>query len=234
MKRKKQKQADKYKRNNTLPFVAKLLSASRHKSLLLYLPILLIISVFTFSVDDQEAIILYLDKLQELSEHKIKNEQKLSVQNFYLNNTNRDPLQKERHRIRKEFNSKKHKAKLEWEAQYKIKWPQVKITKKNASRAVDKNQKNDNFVDLNFAITDREFEAHHCIPINAGGCNQWWNISPLSSRNHHLLHDSIEEKACFSHDFLHKKFMRFILKLRIIFFEYFGGYINKKGTNYAT
>ena len=180
----------------------------------LYFPIIFIISVFTFCIDDQEAIILYLNKLQEFSDHKISKDQKLWIQNFYLNNKNRDPLQEERHKIRKEFNSKKHKLKQEWEAYYKLKWPQVKITKKNA-------------------VTTIDFEAHHSVPINAGGINSFWNISPLTSKNHHLLHESLEEKACFSHDFVHRKFMRFILKMQTIFLNYFESYINKKGINYA-
>ena len=203
--------------NKTLLYAVRSLLGSRNKSKLLWIFVVFIISVFTFSIDDQEAIYLYLNKLQSLSEHKIQKEQKSLVQSFYLNNKNRDPLQEERHEIRREFNSKKHKLKTEWEHRYRLKWPQVRITKK--TDVAD--------------IANTEFQAHHVVPINAGGVNFWWNISPLTSKNHNLLHDSFEEKACFSHDFLHKKFMRFILKIQTAFFHYFGAYINKKGTNYA-
>ncbi len=201
-------------RNKPLLYATKFLFATKHKTGLLWLFVVFIISVFTFTVNDQEAIVLYLNKLQSLSDHKIQKEQKSLVTNFYLNNRNRDPLKEERHKIRAEFNKQKSKLKLKWETQYKLKWPQVKFTKKT-----------------NIAISD--YEAHHILPINAGGVNQYWNISPLTSKNHKLLHSSIEERSCFSHDFLHKKFMRFILRLQTIFFDYFGSYINKKETNYA-
>ena len=82
-------------------------------------------------------------------------------------------------------------------------------------------------------VKESPYEAHHIVPINAGGINQWWNITPLSSKNHKLLHESIEEKACFSHDFIHQKVMRFILRIQMLFNSIFSGYINKKGTNYA-
>jgi hypothetical protein len=62
-----------------------------------------------------------------------------------------------------------------------------------------------------------EFEAHHVIPIHAGGINESRNISPLTSQNHYLLHESLEEKACFSHDFIRRIIIRFILKIQIFF-----------------
>lgn len=247
MRHAKQKKTDRIKRNNTLLFVTKLLLASKYKSHLLYLLILFIISVFTFSVDDQEAITLYINKLQEFSDHKISEDQKLWVQNFYLNNKNRDPLQEERHKIRKEFNSKKHKLKQEWEAHYKLKWPkevkaQVLLEKSkqeqnqlHKTEKKDKNKARDNGSVTSHAIESysNNYQAHHAIPINAGGVNTCWNITPLSSKNHKLLHESFEEKACFSHEFIHREFMRFILKIQMIFLDYFGHYINKRGTNYA-
>ena len=141
-----------------------------------------------------------------------------------MNNKNQDPLQEERHKIRKEFNSKKYKLKQEWEVRYKLKWPQVKITKKTNVLTTPKD---------NLAAAILDYQAHHLISINSGGINVWWNITPLTSKNHHLLHSSLEEKACFSHDFLHQKTMRFFLKMQTIFYHYFGSYINKQGTNYA-
>lgn len=65
-----------------------------------------------------------------------------------------------------------------------------------------------------------KFEAHHIIPINAGGINSWWNIFPLSSRNHKLLHQSMEEQACFSHDFTRRYLLRFLLRFKLIFFKF--------------
>lgn len=225
MRHAKQKKTDRIKRNNTLLFVTKLLLASKYKSILLYLPILFIISVFTFSIDDQEAITLYINKLQEFSDHKIHYKQIKHVQDYYLHNQHTELLKIERHQIRSDFNKKKKFLKQQWEAFYKIKWLQSNI---NTTLKYDKKNTNHNNLHI------QQYEAHHIIPINAGGCNQWWNISPISSKNHHILHDALEEKACFSHDWLHKKFVRFILKLQTVFLEYCGSYINKRGANYAS
>ena len=179
--------------------------------------------VFFCGVDDKESINLYLNRLQLLSEHKIMDEQRAQISTFYCINDNRHPLQDERHHIRHEFNSKKRKLKQEWEAKYKIAWPQTVIRVKA-----------DNNNDTKIAVEkERDYEAHHIVPINAGGVNQWWNISPLSSKNHKLLHESIEEKACFSHDFVHQKIVRFMLKVQTVFAHHIKRYINKKGTNYA-
>jgi hypothetical protein len=256
---KKQKQFDRYKHNNALPSVAMLLSASMYKSKLLYLPVLFIISIFVFSVDDQEAIMLYLNKIQELSDHKISQDQKLWIRDFYVNNKNRDPLKEERHKIRDDFNRQRKHLIQQWEAHYKIKWPkevkaQVLLDKpKHNARAAmnlqfkqrqkqlqktgkkDKNKARDNGSTTGHAI-DRyanNYQAHHTIPINAGGVNIFWNITPLNSKNHKLLHNSFEEKACFSHEFFHKKFMRFILKVQTIFMNYFKSYIYKREASYA-
>ena len=208
------RQTNRFCFNKSLLFVAKLLSASNHKSKLLWLLILFIISIFTFNIDDQEAILLYTNKLQELSPHKILKAQKDWIQLFYINNTHREPLKQERHKVRKDFNKKKKQLLHQWEASYKLKWPQVKITKQSVPATIN-------------------YEAHHIIPINSGGVNYVWNITPLSSESHKLLHQSLEEKACFSHDFLHLKFIRFVLRIREVFFFYFRPYINKTGTNYA-
>jgi hypothetical protein len=175
---------------------------SNRKSLLLCVFVTFVAALFC-GVDDRESMNLYLDKLQSLSEHHLQKEQKLWIENFYLNNKNRDPLRKERHKIRKEFGSKKHRMKQEWETKYNLKWPQVRLTPKNAAAV--------------------EFEAHHVIPIHAGGINESRNISPLTSKNHHLLHESLEEKACFSHDFILRIIIRFILKIQIFFTDCFEG-----------
>ncbi|MBR1734102.1 MAG: hypothetical protein IJ730_01425 [Alphaproteobacteria bacterium] len=171
-------------------------------------------------IDDKEAIDLYIKKLQLLSVHKIKDKQISQLSIFYLTNNNKHPLQKERQKVRSEFSSQKRKLKQEWEAKYKISWPKTIMKIKREKNKI-------------IVIKEHTYEAHHVIPINAGGINQWWNISPLSSKNHKLLHESIEEKACFSHDFVHQRIMRFILKVENVFSQTFGKYINKKGTNYA-
>lgn len=190
-------------------------SIRSNKNISLFLLLAAFFIVLFCGVDDQEAINLYLNKLQSLSEHRICKEQKLLVQEFYLNNKNTNPIQKERHIVRREFNSKKAKLKQKWTNKYLLTWPQIKITKKTS-------------------VLHIAFEAHHIIPINAGGINQWWNISPISPRNHKLLHDSFEEKACFSHDFFHRKIMRAILKIQVIFSYYCNRYINKKGSTILT
>jgi len=90
-------------KNKSLFSVAKCFLASTKKSKLLLCSVALIISVLAFSVDDKEAIVLYMNKLQSLSDHKIRNDQKMSVQNFYLNNENKDPQKYERTKIRKKY-----------------------------------------------------------------------------------------------------------------------------------
>ena len=157
-----------------------------------------ILSCLFIGIDDQESIDLYIQKLQTLSEHKILIEQTTSLKNFYLRNDNKHPEKEHKHQIRKEFNQKKPLLKKEWESKYKMIWPTLILTKKGI-------------------VKKFSFEAHHIIPINAGGINRWWNITPLSPRNHKLLHSSIEEKACFSHDFFEQKYYRFILKIRIMY-----------------
>lgn len=176
--------------------------------------------VFFCGVDDEESINLYLNRLQILSEHQITNEQREQISAFYCINDNRHPLQDEKHHTRHEFNSKKRKLKQEWEAQYKIAWPQTVVRVRSDNNAIT-------------VIKECDYEAHHIVPINAGGVNQWWNISPLSGKNHKLLHESIEEKACFSHDCVHRKIVRFMLKVQTIFAHRIKRYINKKGTGYA-
>lgn len=152
-------------------------------------------------IDDQEAINLYIQKLQTLSEHNILNQQITPLRNFYLQNNNKHPIKESRHQVRKDFNKQKSSLKKEWQMKYNIAWPMLILTKKGITKKLS-------------------FEAHHIIPINAGGINKWWNITPLSPRNHKLLHSSMEEKACFSHDFLEQKYCRFILKIEIIYKRY--------------
>ncbi len=154
-----------------------------------------IISAFFFGIDDQEAIDLYIQKLQTLSEHKMRSEQIVPLKIFYLQNNNRHPAKNSRRKVRKEFNKSRPLLKREWETRYSMVWPTLFLTKKGVTK--------------NFS-----FESHHIIPINAGGINRWWNITPLSPKNHKLLHSSMEEKACFSHDFLAQKYYRLVLKIK--------------------
>ena len=156
-------------------------------------------------IDDGEAIDLYIQRIQSLSEHKIHTDQITHVKSFYLRNNNRHPSQKHRHRVRHDFNSQKSGLKQKWEMQYNMIWPKLTITKKGTAK--------------NFA-----FEAHHIIPINAGGINYWWNITPLSPRGHKLLHSSMEEKACFSHNLFEQKYLRFVLKIETLYKKNFKNY----------
>lgn len=152
---------------------------------------------------DQESMEMYLKKLQSLSEYHIDNTQKYYVTGFYLQNKNRHPKVKHRHKIRAEFNSQKHKLKQEWSTHYSLKWPteHYKITVNNKPE------------------TTIAFQVHHIVPINSGGVNYWWNISPLDDENHKKLHSSVEEHACFSHDIVEQKICRFALKIKEIFHE---------------
>lgn len=163
---------------------------------------------FFAGVNDEEAIDLYIQRLQSLSEHKIHTDQIISVKNFYLHNTNRHPLKSRRHAVRQEFNKKKLSLKQKWEMQYSMIWPKLTVTKRGTVKIFS-------------------FEAHHIIPINAGGINYWWNITPLSPRGHKLLHSSAEEKACFSHNFFEQKYLRFILKIEGIYKKNFKRYFPK-------
>ena len=133
--------------------------------------ILLIILILIYGTSDEESFELYINKLQSFSVHIISKEQALFVKKYYLEKSNKSPNLEERHIVRKAFNSQKRKLKKEWENYYKLPWPKIVINKE---------------------IT---FEAHHIIPINSGGKNYWWNVTPLSSRNHKLLHETLEEKG---------------------------------------
>ena len=157
-----------------------------------------VLSCLFIGIDDQESIDLYIQKLQTLSEHKILIEQTVPLKNFYLRNNNKHPEKEHRYQVRKEFNKQKNSLKQEWETRYSMIWPTLTLTKKGIAKKFS-------------------FEAHHIIPINAGGINQWWNITPLSPQSHKLLHSSMEEKACFSHDFFEQKYYRFILKIKTIY-----------------
>ena len=163
---------------------------------------------FFAGIDDGEAIDLYIQKLQSLSEHKIHANQIISVRNFYLHNNDRHPSQEQRHSVRHEFNKQKSGLKQKWEAQYHMIWPKLTITKKGVTKSLS-------------------FEAHHIIPINAGGINYWWNITPLSPRGHKLLHSSVEEKACFSHNLFEQKCLRLVLKIQILYGKNFRNYLPK-------
>lgn len=207
--------------SRTLLFlIIRLLRASGYQKSVLLILCTIIASVFVFSLDDQQAIQLYVDKLQQLSIHRLSQCQKTWIKDFYLSDHNEAPLKAERHQTRHKFNQQKKQLIQAWEAHYSLKWPQMKLTKRTKNSC-------------KLQVATINFEAHHIIPINAGGINIMWNISPLSSKNHKLLHDSMEEKACFSHDYFHRKFIRFILNVNVVFLRFLKPYINLKGVNYA-
>ncbi len=159
-------------------------------------------------VTEEEAIELYMNKLQWFSVHIISKKQMFIVKKYYLEDSNKSPNLEERHIVRKAFNQQKKKLKKDWENYYKIPWPKIVISKE---------------------IT---FEAHHIIPINSGGKNCWWNITPLTTRNHKLLHETLEEKGCFSHNFIEKKIVRFILRIKMIIEPIFRKYTYRNNINY--
>lgn len=144
--------------------------------------------------DDQESINLYMEKLQSLSEHHICREQKAAVADFYLKHSEAHPGKRRRHKTREIFNKERNYLKSQWEMKYGLKWPTESTIKRGQIKKI-------------------AYQAHHIVPINAGGVNFWWNLSPLNAQNHEQLHQSKEEKACFSHDFFQRKFYRFLLKL---------------------
>ena len=156
-----------------------------------------VLSILCGTTTDYESIDLYLQKIQSLSEHQLTPQQKSYIVQFYLSNPDMHPNSRKRHKIRDDFNKRKSHLKQEWSNVYKITWPTQLTIRYGSIKKVD-------------------FDAHHIVPINAGGVNKWWNITPLESKNHTSIHNSTEEQACFSHDPLFKKFARFILKLRIL------------------
>lgn len=153
------------------------------------------ILIYLGPINDDEAIFLYLDKLQNLSNHTILNRQKKLVVDFYRKHANDHPERYERKCTRTSFNQRKATLKKAWEEEYSLQWIldpyQIKINNKNTA-----------------------FDAHHIIPINAGGVNEWWNLTPLSHMNHQKLHASIEEHACFEHNLLFRFFYRLQLNLK--------------------
>lgn len=214
------KQSNSSSQKTLLFSVIGLLHASGYQKSFLWIFVSLIVSVFVFSLDDQQAIQFYVDKLQQLSIHRLSQYQKLWIQNFYLNDHNDAPLKAKKRQTRHKFNQRKKQLIREWEAHYSLKWPQIKLTKRVKNRH-------------ELQASTINFEAHHIIPINAGGINVMWNISPLSSKNHKLLYESMEEKACFSHDYFHKKFIRFILNVKDVFSRFLKPHINQKEKSYA-
>ena len=178
---------------------------TKNKVRLIVSVIMLSLISFIDGTDDRQSIELYLKKLQTLSIHKIDEIQKKSVTDYYVNQKNRNPNQNARHKIRKEFNLHKNILKQQWCVYYSIKWPteKIKISETNHENLKNPSEKIKNF------------EAHHIIPINSGGINRLWNITPLSSANHHELHTSIEEHACFSHNAVEQKTCRLILRAEI-------------------
>lgn len=178
--------------------IIKYFSASNHKIFILWLLATFFLAILYGGTSDYESMNLYLQKLQALSEHRLLKNQKSLVLNFYLHNQNRHPPKYLRHEIRNNFNKHKLYLKQKWSDKYKITWPNSLTVRNRITKTV-------------------ALEAHHIIPINAGGINKWWNISPLKSANHKLLHNSIEEHACFSHNLFYQKCLRLVLKLKVLF-----------------
>jgi hypothetical protein len=146
---------------------------------------------FLVGADDQKSVELYLQKLQSLSPHQLDNAQKHYVVDYYLHNSHRNPSPARRRKIRAEFNSRKHKLEQKWSSHYSLKWPEE----------------------------TNPFQAHHIIPINAGGENHRFNITPLSDENHREIHAPTKEHACFSHNFFEQKFYRLILNMKEMYYE---------------
>jgi hypothetical protein len=88
----------------------------------------------------------------------------------------------------------------EWEHKYSIKWLTYNVEEKEGMSKV------------------KPMTAHHIIPREAGGINEWWNIAPLSVGQHMIIHQcSAEEKACFSQDFAEREFFRIFLKIKTLY-----------------
>jgi len=171
--------------------------------------ILLLIGICCFiGTSDEESFDLYMNKLQTFSVHIISKEQALLVKKYYLENYDKSPNQEERHKIRKSFNSQKKKLKKEWENYYKMPWPKI-VSK-----------------------MEKVFEAHHIIAINSGGKNYRWNITPLNTKTHKLLHETLEEKACFSHNFIEMRILRFVLRMKMLIEPIFKKYSYRNNVNY--
>lgn len=74
-----------------------------------------VIFILLTGVTEEEAIELYMNKLQTFSVHIISKEQTLFVKKYYLENSNKSPNLEERHIVRKAFNQQKKKLKKDWE-----------------------------------------------------------------------------------------------------------------------
>lgn len=142
-------------------------------------------TIFFDGIDDKTSFELYLKKLQNLSEYTVDNMQKYMTTRHYMLSPNKHPNKTHKHRTRSEFNAHKHKLQLEWSAHYAKPWP-----------------------------IKKHFHMHHIVPINAGGLNKWWNVTPLSEENHKELHSSLEEHAAFFHSALERKSYRLLLRIR--------------------
>jgi 5-methylcytosine-specific restriction endonuclease McrA len=142
-------------------------------------------TIFYNGIDDKASFNLYLRKLRNLSEYTLDSTQKYLVIHYYGQNYNKHPNKIRRNRVRAEFNTHKRQLQSKWSAHYAKPWPSKK-----------------------------HFHMHHIVPINAGGPNAWWNVTPLSEDNHRELHASLEEHAAFSHNAMEKKSCRLLLKIR--------------------
>lgn len=179
----------------------------------LYLIFGIIALCFFSGTKDSESIDLYIKKLQTLSEHKLKIEQIYLVRNFYLTNTNRHPNKSKRKHVRSTFNTKRQTLRDQWSLNYNQVWPQLIISRKGK-------------------VVNERFQAHHIVPINAGGVNLWWNLTPLSTASHSTLHNSIEEKACFSHNSFELYCYRFALRLKCLFLKFMKSNYSKRFSNF--
>ncbi|CAF1048604.1 unnamed protein product [Brachionus calyciflorus] len=118
-----------------------------------------------FGKQDQNLGLFILDKKQEKKfedQFKIlKSYVSQSKIDYEKNGTITFPSAESYQKSRKEFESKKEKLKKEWERHFNMKWPTELVNGKN-----------------------RKFEAHHIIPLEFGGANEWCNIVPLTREQH--------------------------------------------------
>lgn len=143
---------------------------------------------------------LYLQKLQELVEYTISPDQIELLKAFYVNNDDKNPSSDRRKKIKEEFYQKKSALIEEWKHKYAREWPNYSIEEKEGMSKV------------------KSMTAHHIIPREAGGINEWWNIAPLSMGHHMIIHQcSAEERACFSRDFVEREFFRIFLKIKTLY-----------------
>lgn len=79
---------------------------------------------------------------------------------------------------RDKFDNKGKKDRLinEWEGKTKSPWP--------------KHDRRSSEISQTRGIEGSPYEAHHIIPLGYNGKNEWWNIHPLTARQHIDIHSS--------------------------------------------